>query len=71
MKQFSVTGQECIRIFKLFMGGESDIAYQNNLNSMALFDKYKIKHEYENGEGGHTFLAWRRNLYDLAPLLFR
>ena len=46
-------------------------AHQNNLNSMALFDKYKIKHEYENGEGGHTFLAWRRNLYDLAPLLFR
>ncbi|MCB9504084.1 MAG: esterase [Deferribacteres bacterium] len=59
------------KLFKIYMGGESDIAYQNNLNTMALFDKYGIQYIYENGLGGHTFLAWRRNLYDLAQLLFR
>ncbi len=58
------------KLFKIYMGGASDIAYQNNLNSMALFDKYNLQYTYENGEGGHTFLAWRRNLYDFAPLLF-
>lgn len=57
--------------FKIYMGGEPDIAYQNNLNSMALFDKFGIKYTYENIEGGHTFLTWRRNLRDFAPLLFK
>ena len=59
------------KIFKIFMGGESDIAYKNNINTMALFDKYGIKYQYESIDGGHTFLVWRRNLRDFAPLLFR
>lgn len=59
------------KAFKIFMGGEADIAYQNNLNMMAMFDGYGIKYTYENGDGAHTFKAWRRNLRDLAPLLFR
>ena len=53
------------------MGGESDIAYQNNLNMMKMFDEFGIKYKYINGEGGHTFLAWRKNLQDFAPLLFK
>lgn len=59
------------KAFKIFMGGEADIAYQNNLNMMAMFDGYGIKYTYENGDGAHTFKAWRRNLRDLAPLLFK
>lgn len=58
------------KLFKIYRGGESDIAYQNNLNTMVLFDKYGIKYTHENGIGGYTFLAWRRNLFNLAPLLF-
>lgn len=57
--------------FKIYMGGESDIAYQNNLNMMKMFDEFGIKYKYINGEGGHTFLAWRKNLQDFAPLLFK
>ena len=57
--------------FRIYMGGEKDIAYQNNLNMMKMFDEFGIKYKYINGEGGHTFLAWRRNLYEIAPLLFR
>lgn len=53
------------------MGGESDIAYQNNLNMMAMFDSFGIKYQYQNGQYAHTFREWRRNLYDLAPLLFK
>ena len=58
-------------LFQIYMGGEEDIAYQNNLNMMAMFDDFGIKYKYKNGEGGHTFRAWRRNLYDFAPLLFK
>jgi enterochelin esterase-like enzyme len=57
--------------FKIFMGGETDIAYKNNLNMMKMFDDFGIKYSYENGTGAHTFLAWRNNLYNFAPLLFR
>jgi enterochelin esterase family protein len=58
-------------LFQIYMGGEADIAYQNNLNMMVLFDDFGIKYIYKNGEGGHTFRAWRRNLKDFAPLLFK
>ena len=57
--------------FKIFMGGENDIAYKNNLNMMAMFDEFGIKYVYENGDGAHTFKAWRRNLRDFGPLLFK
>lgn len=59
------------KLFWIAMGGEKDIAYQNNKNTMALFDKYGIKYKYIEVPGGHTFLAWRDNLYTFAPLLFR
>jgi enterochelin esterase family protein len=59
------------KLFWIAMGGEKDIAYQNNKNTMALFDKYGIKYQYTEVPGGHTFLAWRNNLHTFAPLLFR
>jgi enterochelin esterase-like enzyme len=57
--------------FKIYMGGEADIAYKNNINMMKMFDELGIKYTYENGSGAHTFLAWRKNLHDFAPLLFK
>jgi enterochelin esterase-like enzyme len=57
--------------FKIYMGGEKDIAYQNNLNMMEMFDGFGIKYEYQNGAYAHTFREWRRNLRDLAPFLFK
>ena len=57
--------------FTIYMGGEQDIAYKNNLNMMKMFDGFGIKYTYENGTGAHTFLAWRKNLQEFAPLLFK
>lgn len=59
------------KVFKIYMGGEADIAYQNNLNMMKMFDEFGIQYEYQNGSYAHTFKEWRRNLHDLAPLLFK
>lgn len=73
-KNQSVLKNPEINRFKLFwiaMGGSNDIAYQNNKNMMALFDKYGIKYKYTEVPGGHTFLTWRDNLHAFAPLLFR
>jgi enterochelin esterase family protein len=53
------------------MGGEKDIAYQNGLNVNKLFDKYGIKYQTSTYPSGHTFITWRHNLYEFAPLLFK
>jgi enterochelin esterase family protein len=53
------------------MGGEKDIAYKNGLAVNALFDKYGIKYQTSTYDAGHTFITWRHNLYEFAPLLFK
>ena len=53
------------------MGGQTDIAYQNNKNTMAFLDKNGIKYQYTEVPGGHTYTAWRENLRQFTPLLFR
>ncbi len=53
------------------MGGEKDIAYQNGKNVLALFDKYGIKYKTNDYPAGHTFITWRHNLVEFAPLLFK
>lgn len=73
-KYSSVLKNPAINQFKLFwiaMGGEKDIAYTNGKNVLAVFDKYGIKYTTNNYPAGHTFLTWRHNLYEFAPLLFR
>ncbi|MDB5240621.1 MAG: esterase [Spirosoma sp.] len=57
--------------FWIAQGGPTDIAYQNNKNMMALFDKNGIKYQYTEVPGGHSFLAWRNNLRQFVPLLFQ
>lgn len=52
-------------------GGPSDIAYGNCRETLKLFDDAGIKYEYHEVPGGHSWTAWRRNLYDLAQRLFK
>ena len=52
-------------------GGPSDIAYNNCKETLKLFDEAGIKYEYGEVPGGHSWTAWRQNLYDLAQRLFR
>jgi enterochelin esterase family protein len=53
-------------------GGPTDIAYQNDVATRALFDRHGIDYVYTGpGTGGHTWDPWRRNLRDFAQLLFR
>ncbi len=53
------------------MGGKWDHAYDNNMETMKLFDAAGIPYQYSESPGGHTYLVWRKNLYNLAPLLFQ
>jgi enterochelin esterase family protein len=60
-----------LTLFWIAMGGEKDIAYQNGKNVLALFDKMGIKYTTNDYRAGHTFITWRHNLAEFAPLLFR
>jgi len=59
-----------LKLFWIAMGGEKDIAYQNGENTKALFDKFGIKYQTNSYPAGHTFITWRHNLDEFAPLLF-
>ena len=60
-----------LKLFWIGMGGEKDIAYKNGQNVNALFDKYGINYKTASYPAGHTFITWRHNLYEFAPLLFK
>ncbi len=61
-----------LKLLLFTQGGPEDIAY-NNCKAMLsdIFDKYGVKYEYSEAPGGHTWLTWRRNLYEYAPRLFK
>ncbi len=60
-----------LKLFWIAMGGEKDIAYTNGKNTLTLLDEHGIRYQTNDFPAGHTFLTWRRNLYDFAPLLFK
>ncbi|MBD2703284.1 esterase [Spirosoma sp. BT702] len=51
--------------------GADDFLLQNNKNFKEYLTAKKVNFKEVNTPGGHTFMVWRRNLTDLAPLLFR
>jgi len=59
------------KVLVFTQGGPSDIAYNNCKETLKLFDAAGIRYEYNEVPGGHSWVAWRQNLYDLAPRLFR
>jgi enterochelin esterase-like enzyme len=51
--------------------GKADFLYQSIAPTRALFAKHGIKDVYNESEGGHTWINWRRYFNDFAPRLFR
>lgn len=70
-KASTVKGINQLKLFWLAMGGEQDIAFQNGENTKAIFDRYGIKYQTNSYPAGHTFITWRHDLKDFAPLLFK
>ncbi len=52
-------------------GGPEDIAYQNGLVMLKVFDKNGIKYESSEMPGGHSWSVWRNDLKNFAPKLFK
>ena len=51
--------------------GRDDFLYGTVAPTRGIFDKYGIRHVFNESDGGHTWINWRRYLADFAPRLFR
>jgi enterochelin esterase-like enzyme len=51
--------------------GKADFLYGTVAATRATLDKYGITYVYNESEGGHTWINWRRYLEDFAPRLFK
>jgi enterochelin esterase-like enzyme len=51
--------------------GKTDFLYRAVVPTRAMLDKHGIEHLYNESEGGHTWINWRRYFNDFAPRLFR
>ena len=60
-----------LRQFWISVGGKEDIAYNNCKIMLTKFDDIKIKYQYSEYPGGHTWPVWRNNLFNFAQLLFK
>jgi enterochelin esterase-like enzyme len=60
-----------VKLLYFTQGGPEDIAYENGMETQKLFDDAGIKYKYSESSGGHTWMVWRKNLMELAPLLFQ
>lgn len=65
------TINKTVKEFVFTMGGKTDIAYQNGINTRNYLESIGLKFEYMDVEGGHSWYAWRQNLYDLAQRIFK
>jgi enterochelin esterase-like enzyme len=71
MKENAATINNNLQRFWIAMGGKEDIAYNNCKLMLAKFDEMKIKYQYSEYPGGHTWPVWRNNLYHFAQELFK
>ena len=60
-----------VRLLYFTQGGPEDLAYDNGMETQKLFNGAGIKYQYSESPGGHTWVVWRKNLWDIAPLLFK
>lgn len=60
-----------LRLFWISVG-RNDLFAKDGARRLAdVLAGHGIRHEFHESEGGHTWINWRHNLADFAPLLFR
>jgi enterochelin esterase family protein len=51
--------------------GKTDFLYASVAPTRAMLDRHAIRHIYNESDGGHTWINWRRYFNDFAPRLFK
>lgn len=71
LKEIAADFNQSVKLLFFTQGGPEDLAYENGMETLKLFDEAGIKYQYSESPGGHEWIVWRKNLMDLAPLLFK
>lgn len=61
------------RLLRLYTGNMTDPAYNPTYRTLRTLDRSGVRHDFDgvNPDDGHTWNAWRENLADFLPRLFR
>lgn len=59
------------RLLRFTIGTKEDFAYDNCQRTLKCFDEAGYKYDYSETPGGHSWHAWRIDLLNLAPQLFK
>ncbi|GAA0899397.1 hypothetical protein GCM10009557_75260 [Virgisporangium ochraceum] len=61
------------RLLRLYTGNLTDPAYNPTYRTLRALDRSGVRHDFDgvNPDDGHTWNAWRENLADFLPRLFR
>jgi enterochelin esterase family protein len=51
--------------------GKDDGQFNASKSFSDFLNAHKIRHTFRETSGAHTWMVWRRHLYEVAPLLFR
>ncbi|MFC7404100.1 alpha/beta hydrolase [Georgenia alba] len=64
---------EGTELFRLYVGNQTDIAYNDVFTAMDALDRAGVEHEFDgaNPDAGHNWDAWQENLVDFAQRLFQ
>ncbi len=65
-----VAAKDGLKVFWLATGKE-DFLLDTTKKTVALFEKHKLKPEFQETEGGHTWICWQRYLNEFVPKLFQ
>jgi enterochelin esterase-like enzyme len=59
-------------MFRIYIGNQADIAYQNNILTRKLFDDLGVHYQFAGSypKSGHVWKTWQYDLKDFAPRLF-
>ena len=71
LKKIGADFNVSVKLLYFTQSGPEDLAYDNGMETLKLFDEAGIKYKYSEAPGGHTWMVWRKNLWELTPLLFR
>jgi enterochelin esterase-like enzyme len=60
-----------LKHFRISMGGQEDIAYQNCKIMLGKYDEAGVRYQYSEYPGSHTWPVWRHDLFEFAQVLFK
>lgn len=63
--------ENSMRYFYYGEGGKSDIAYDNGMETLKLLRANGLTIHYYEHSGSHSFVAWKQDLSEFLPFLFR